>query len=108
MLQPDARTLDGALATAVQPPPRPTGADRTLVLSLGVALIGGLIVLMVVLSLRLIRRVAEGTPIVAARTKKRPMRGAGRDPWREAARRMVVPPPESNPTEDEGDGEPKR
>lgn len=85
----------------VQVPPAPRAPDRTMVVTLGVVLIGGLVALMLVLSLRLIRRVAEGTPIVAAQ-KKRTARGAGRDPWREAGRRLVVPPPEASPNRDDG------
>lgn len=93
-----------APVAAIQASPAPPAPDRTMVVTLGVVLIGGLVVLMLVLSLRLIRRVAEGTPIAAAQ-KKRTARGAGRDPWREAGRRLVVPPPDASPEGSDSGGD---
>lgn len=102
-------TATALVASTVQAPPPPKERSQTLTIAMGILLIGGLVALMLVISLRLIRRVAEGSPLAAERQKKRKPRGAGRDPWREAGRRLVVPPKEHGEGEQPpDDSEPTR
>jgi hypothetical protein len=94
----------GAAPPVTATPTTSTGTDRSVLLTVGMVLIVGLVALMLIVALRLIRRVAEGAPGFQDRMRKRTPRGAGRDPWREAGRRMRTPPRESGSDRRRGDG----
>ena len=61
---------------------------------MGFVFLTGIIVLVIVVSLRFIRRAAD--PDLHGYGRRKPTRGfergRGRDPWSEAGRRMVIPP----------------
>jgi hypothetical protein len=88
-----------------QAPGRPPPASDRLAISLGVLLVGAIAALMLLVALRFLRRAAD--PLTHGFDQRKPSRGfergRGRDPWQEAARRLVVPPTDRTNQKDSDD-----
>jgi hypothetical protein len=108
---PPGDPIEPTMAGSSQPPPaEPSNsvADSQLIITLGFVLLTAIAVLLLSVALRFLRRAAD--PETHGFGKRKPTRGFERgrsvDPWREAGRRLAVPP-KSKPSQpdDGGDSE---
>lgn len=102
---PSTTTPDQPTASIGAPAPaKPAPSTDGMVITAGFILIGGVVALMLLVALRFLRRAAD--PETHGYGQRRPTKGfekgRGRDPWREAGRRLQVPP--VRPTDDGAGG----